>query len=140
MNGLKQQLRSKQAEAAERKHLYETRKSNREMRAELEKLKESNKMIISKTKKDYDVSALDQKNHLEVKLSKIRAKNEMLLKEEQMRFDKTLEETKLNNEEKISEIQNSNQKEIQNIQETHNDYMTNAKQKFEAEKMKLEQS
>ena len=59
MDGVKQQIHAKQVQVIETKHLYQTRKLKRELKAELEKMSESNEEIIKRVKRDYNRAELE---------------------------------------------------------------------------------
>ena len=120
----------------EKRHLYEVKKMKRQMRADLDRLREQTNAAVSKIKSGYDRQVLSEQSDLEKKLSTIRQKNAVLIKEENERYQKMLEESKLAHDEQLIELENSQQKEIERKQETHEAYFKNLDAKFEAEKNK----
>lgn len=138
MDGVKQQVRARQSEALENKHLFEVRKIKRDMRSQIDDLKTTSEATISRIKKDYDKKALDEQNRLEVQLINIRKKNNNMIKDENDRFTRMIEEIKANHETKLSEMEVSHGKEIEKRETEHTEYLENARQKFEAEKARLE--
>jgi len=138
MDGVKQQIIARQAEASDKRHTYEMKQKRREMRSELDQLNSKNKSDINEIKKDYDRKVLDEKNQAEIKLTQIRSKNNEVIKDEEKKFEKMIQDIKLTHTEKINELKNSQQKEIEKTQENHQDFLETAQNKFETEKAKLE--
>lgn len=136
MDGVKQQTQARHIKSLEKRHLYEVKKMKRQMRAELDRLREQTNAAVSKIKSGYDRQVLSEQSDLEKKLSTIRQKNAVLIKEENERYQKMLEESKLAHDEQLIELENSQQKEIERKQETHEAYFNNLDAKFEAEKNK----
>lgn len=138
MDGVKQQIHARQIEAQETKHQFEMRKEQRKLRAELDKTRGKNKDTIVTVRRDYDRSVVDEQNKLQAQLAKIRGKNKELIKNEDLRYQKMVEETKSIHQQKIAELEISQDKEVEKQQTDHENYLDTARQKFEAEKMKLE--
>jgi len=138
MDGVKQQIHARQMEAQETKHQFELRKEQRKLRAELDQTRNKNKDTIVTVRKDYERTVVDEQNKLQAQLTKIRNKNKELLKNEELRYQKMVEETKTNHKQKIVELEISQDKEVEKQQTDHENFLDTARQKFEAEKMKLE--
>lgn len=138
MDGIKQQAYQRKQEAMATRHAHLLRKENREMRAELDRLKEQNQAAVARLQKNYDKKEFQEKAELEAQLREIRTKNEQLLAKEEKRYEKMREEMVLTHKQQLEELKVSQEKEIANQQEKHRDYMDTARQKFETEKMKYE--
>ena len=83
MDGIKLQSYQKKQEAMQTRHAFELRKEGREMRAELDKLKEQNQAAVKRIQKEYDQEAFQEQAELEAKLSDIRKKNEQIIEKEE---------------------------------------------------------
>lgn len=138
MDGVKQQIYTRQMEAQETRHQFEMRKEKRKLRAELDKTREKNKDTLVTIHRDYDKTLVDEQNKMQTKITQIRNKNKELIKNEELRYKKMLEETKSIHKQKISELKISQDKETENQQLEHENFLDTARQKFETEKMKLE--
>lgn len=138
MDGVKQQIHARKVQVVEAKHLFETRKLKRELKAELNKLSDSNKTIMNSAKRTYESAQTKEKTSLESKLITLRDKNKLILKEENTKFSKLLEEIEITQQAKINEITKSNDNEIAKQQESHSRYLETAENKFEAAKSRLE--
>ncbi|MEX0798353.1 MAG: hypothetical protein WD025_02865 [Bacteriovoracaceae bacterium] len=138
MDGIKQQAYQQKQEAIQTRHSFQLRKENREMRAELDKLKEQNEAAVTRLKKDYDKKALQEQTKLETQLNEIRQKNKQLLSNERKRYERMREETLLTHKQQLEELKISQEKEIASQTNKHQDYMESAQQRFEAEKIKYE--
>lgn len=138
MDGVKQQIRARQAEALNNKHVFETRKIKREMRSEIDKITDKNERTLKTIRKDYDKEALAEKNKLETKLLSLRKKNKETLKNEEKRFEKMIEELKVTHNQKMTEVKISQEKEAEKKIEEHQTYLETAREKFQAEQAKLE--
>ena len=66
MDGIKQQLHSRQMEAMENKHLYELRKRKRELRNELDKMREEHTKVIDRYSKEHKSQQLELKTKQEI--------------------------------------------------------------------------
>tara|TARA_Y100000768_G_scaffold388965_1_gene389400 strand:- start:23987 stop:24520 length:534 start_codon:yes stop_codon:yes gene_type:complete len=137
MDGVKQQIHARQLESLENKHIYKVKKIKRDMRAELDRLRENSEAAVSKVKSGYDRKVMDEKLDLEKKLTDLRKKNEIMLKEEDERYKKMLDESKLAHAEQIAELENSQQKEIENQKLEHEEYLNTVEKKFESEKIRM---
>lgn len=137
MDGVKQQIQARQMEALENKHIYKLKKMKREMRAELDRLRENTQAAVAEIKSGYNKQVLNEQNDLEKKLTNIRKKNSILVKEENERYKKMLEESKLAHAQQLQQLEDSQQKEIEKKQQTHENYINNFEAKFEAQKNKM---
>ena len=79
MDGVKQQIQARQLESLENKHLYKVKKIKRDMRAELDQLRDNTQAAVSKVKSGYERKVMDEKLDLEKKLTDLRKKNEIML-------------------------------------------------------------
>ena len=138
MDGIKLHSYQKKQEAMQTRHAFQLRKENREMRAELDKLKEQNQAAVKRIEKEYNQEAFQEQAELETKLNEIRKKNERIIENEENRYEKMREETILTHEQQLEELQLAHEKEIQSQKEKHQEYIENARRRLEAEKMKLE--
>jgi hypothetical protein len=82
MDGVKQQIHARHQEAVESKHQFEMRKKNRELRVELDKIKEKNESTLVRISREYESNEINEQNKLEKKLTEIRQKNKQSLKDE----------------------------------------------------------
>ncbi|MCT4642633.1 MAG: hypothetical protein N4A33_10100 [Bacteriovoracaceae bacterium] len=132
MDGIKQQIHAKQQASIEKKHEYDVKRLNRELRDELNEMKDKNKSTIVQVRKDYNRSEMDEKNRLEMQLSKIRISNDRQIKEENQRYEKMLEELKNSHEQMITELKISQEKEYGNKKQEHEDALDLARRKYMA--------
>ena len=138
MDGIKQQAYQQKQEAMQTRQAFELRKENRALRAELDRLKDQNQAAIARIKKDFDKEAFQEQSELETKLNDIRSKNEEIITNEKKRYERIREESVLTHKQQLEELKISQDKEIEQQKEKHNEYMENAQQKFEAQKIKFE--
>ena len=138
MDGVKQQIHSRHQEAVDARHQFEMRKKNRELKVELDKVKEKNQSTLVRISKEFDSNEVNERNKLEAKLTEIRRKNKQTIKDEDSRFKKMVDEIKSIHTSKIVELEISQDKEVQKQQEEHKDHLETARQKYEAEIGKLE--
>jgi hypothetical protein len=138
MDGVKQQIRARQMEAMDNKHIYETRKLKRELRSELDKISSENKSTVTQIKKDFQRENIAEKNALEMKLTSIRKKNNNVIKGEESRFKKMIEELKVVHGQKMTEMKISQEKLSEKQEDDHQSYLETARTKFEEEQAKLE--
>ena len=137
MNGIKQQVHARQIEAIETKHNYKTRKLTRELRAELDEVKNKKLSDITHVKKEYDKKLLDEKNSLETELSRVRRNNSEILKNEEQRYEDLIEEVKASHSTKLAEIRISQEKEIEKRTREHQESLDNLEQKYEQASIRL---
>lgn len=138
MDGIKQQAYQQKQEAMQTRQAFELRKENRALRAELDRLKDQNQAAIARIKKDFDKEAFQEQSELETKLNGIRSKNEEIITNEKKRYERIREESILTHKQQLEELKISQDKEIEQQKEKHSEYMENAQQKFEAQKIKFE--
>lgn len=138
MDGIKEQQFNRAQETIERQHVFELRKQSRENRNELNKIQEKKEAAISDIKKDFDGQVLKEQRQTEVKLTELRKKNEELLRNEDQRYERTLRELKTAHDEQMAELKLSQSKEIERQKEEHQNYLDNARNKFETAKVKYE--
>ena len=138
MDGIKQQIQARQIETMNNKHIYETKKLAREMRSELDKLREQNKSAVADIKKNYERESLAEKNKLEVELTGIRKKNNKLIKDEESRFKKMIEELKVTHSQKMTELKIAQEREAEKVEQDHKDHLETTRMKYEEQIEKLE--
>jgi hypothetical protein len=138
MDGVKQQIHARHQEAVDARHQFEMRKTNRELKVELDKVKENNQSTLVRLSKEYDSNEVNERNKLETKLTQIRKKNKQSIKDEESRYKKMVDEIKSIHSSKIVELKISQDKEVQNKQEEHKDHLEITRQKYESEIGKLE--
>lgn len=131
MDGIKQQVHARRSEALENKHTHETRKLNRELRYELDQVKENKTATINDVKKEYDSKILSEKNSLESELIKVRRNNQELIKNEKQRYKNLISEVKAGHESQVAELKNSQEKEIDKRVREHQDSLETLEQKYE---------
>jgi len=135
---MKEQIHARRLQAADNKHMFETRKQKKEHFAKITKIKDSNKDTITQISKDYKNQELTEKNKVEEKLIKLRKINNRTIKSESSRFKSIIDEMKANHKSKVEELKITQESEIDKIQGTHNEYLETARQKYESELNKLE--
>lgn len=138
MDGIKQQAYRQKQEALQTRQSFQLRKENREMRAELDRLKDQNQATVNRIQKEFDKEAFEEQHQLESKLSEIRRKNEEIIANEEKRYERMREESELTHKQQLEELRISQEKEIEEQTESHQEYLKNARQKFEAAKLKYE--
>lgn len=131
MDGIKQQVHARRVEALENKHVHETRKIKREMRSELEEVKENKLATINDVSKEYDKKLMTEKNSLQLELAKVRSSNDELLKDEEERYKNLVAEIKASHSGKIAELKISQEKEVEKRSREHRDSLDSLEQKFE---------
>ena len=94
MDGVKQQIHSRHQEAVDARHQFEMRKKNRELKVELDKVKEKNQSTLVRINKEFDSNEINERNKIEVKLTEIRRKNKQTIKNEESRFKRMVDELK----------------------------------------------
>ncbi|MEE2670527.1 MAG: hypothetical protein VYA54_02390 [Bdellovibrionota bacterium] len=137
MDGVKQQIHARQVESLENKHVYKMKKIKRDMRAELDRLRENTQASVTKIKKGYDREVMEEKLEMEQKLNSLRKKNNVLLKEENERYKKIVEESKLAHAQQLTELKNSQEREIEQQKVEHEEYLNTVEKKFESEKSRM---
>lgn len=137
MDGIKQQVHARQIEAIETKHNYETRKLTRELRSELDEVKNQKLAAINHVKKEYDKRLLDEKNSLEMELTRVRRNNAEILKTEEQRYEDLLEEVQASHSTKLAEMKISQEKEIEKRTREHQESLDNLEQKYEQASIRL---
>lgn len=138
MDGIKEQQFNRAQEALERQHTSQLRKQNREYRNKLDKAKDKKEAAVTDIRKEFENQVQREQREAELKLAEIRKKNEAMLKEENKRYETTLRELKTAHDDQLAELKLSQSKEVERTIEEHQNYLANARNKFESAKSNYE--
>ncbi|MFZ4713112.1 MAG: hypothetical protein ACOYL6_05355 [Bacteriovoracaceae bacterium] len=125
-----------QKESDYKQQVLENRRIREQHMQEVAGTKEKNEMLTDTMKKDYEVKFSQEKSDLEAKLGEVRERYADRISKENERFESELSDLKRSHIDQVTELKTTQFKDIDRMQRQHKDYISNARTKFEAEKVK----
>ena len=132
-------VRAEKHKAIEEKHhTFALKKLRDENQKDYKREVTKGENTLERIKKDYEVKVSNLESDLEQKLVELRRSQEEKVKIENKRLDEEVKNIQIAHKEKVSELKDSQAHQIQDMVQSHQKTLDNAREKFVREKRKWE--